>query len=155
MNRRELLGRVAALGSAGVLAGCLTSPGGGSGDGGDGGDGGGTPTPSVGDRTIETTDSGCGSGGEAAVAFDGDAVRVTGTIQAPDPCHRAKLLSATYDPDADRLSVSVGVVERTDVAACAQCIAGIEYEARITFSNGLPAEVAVDHDGEAVTTASR
>lgn len=152
MQRRELLGSVAALASIGALAGCLSSPGSGGDDG-----GGGTadPTPSITDRNVETTSADCGSGGEASVEYGDEDVAVTGSLSAPNPCHHAELRSADYDADADRLTVSLAAVENEDAGMCTQCVAAVEYEATVGFDGGLPGSVTVEHDGEEVATGSR
>ncbi|PSQ16941.1 hypothetical protein BRD00_09160 [Halobacteriales archaeon QS_8_69_26] len=154
MKRREFLGSIAAAAGTGALAGCLSSPGGG-GDDGDDGDGGGGGSPSVSDRSIETTDAACGSGGDASVSYEDESVLVRGSLSASDPCHHAELKSAEYDAGSDTLTVSVAAVENEDADMCSQCVAAVDYEARIEFDGGLPGSVVVEHDGQEVTTGSR
>jgi hypothetical protein len=185
MKRRVLLKRMAALGSAGAVAGCLGESngpgGGGTEDGGDdGGDGGDatptetptatptetptstpteTPTPTVASEAIETEATDCLTGDQtAAVAFEADAVVVDGSIQSPDPCHEATLETVAYDPDADRLTVGVGVAD--EGGACQSCLGVVEYRAEIDFEGALPGHVTVEHVGpngkaSAITEASR
>lgn len=178
MNRRELLGSAGVVGA--VLAGCVTDgpsapgndgddPGGGtsSPDGtddtdspqGTDGTGGSTDTPgepAITDRSFEVTDQGCGTGENAAsVTFGDDDVTVVGTISGANACYTAELEEATYDAEADEMTVSVRSHDPTTERACADCIVDIDYETRISFHGGLPGEVEVEHNGELVTTARR
>lgn len=135
-----------------MLAGCLSSPGGGGGDGGDGGGGG----PSVSSRDIRTNSADCASAGNQAASInsrDGTVI-VAGILSAPNPCHSASLASAEYDADADRLTVSVEAVEDEDAAMCTECVGAIDYNAEIGFSGGLPGEVRVNHDGKRIATGA-
>jgi hypothetical protein len=72
-------------------------------------------------------------------------VTVTGTIEAPDPCHEATIVNATYDAEANALALSVGT-ESGD-GMCQDCVGGVEYEATVTFDGALPASTTVDHEG--------
>lgn len=144
MNRRGFIGATA---SVCLVAGCLTPPGDTSGQDDD---------PTVTDREFEVTSSSCGTGEQRAdVAFDADVVVVTGAIAGANTCYTATLEAASYDEEADELTVAVASEDRSDGSACAQCIVDVEYEARVTFSGGLPGHVVVHHDGEQVTTTDR
>ncbi|MFT4932812.1 MAG: hypothetical protein ACI91T_002712 [Natronomonas sp.] len=166
MKRRRLLKRMAALGGGGALAGCLeTIPGSGDDDAGDG-ESTGTPTgnptatpteeptPAVASETIETEGTDCMTGDQgASVSFETDRVVVDGKIQSPDPCHEATLETVEYDPDVDRLAVSVGV-EAAGAEACQACLGVVEYRAEVGFDGTLPGHVTVEHvgaDGEPTT----
>lgn len=152
MKRRALLATGgSALGA--LLAGCTSD---GTGDGGSQ-----TPSPSPTDapprvtsRSFTASDPTCGGQVEKASvsseSSDGYRVVVTGTTSTPTPCYRAELQSATYDGERDELTVTV-VTAETDAEMCAQCIAEIDYEASVSFENGLPETVVVRHDGERVT----
>jgi hypothetical protein len=154
VNRRTLLRTLGAGGGA-LLAGCLDRP---------PGDGAGTPTSTstatpepthITDRSFEVTNVACGTTGEAAtVTFEPNAVTVEGSITAPDPCHSAELDSATYDADADRLTVAVRshLPEENRSQACVECIADVDYRARVSHRGGDPGTVVVTHDGERVAT---
>lgn len=136
MRRRAIVTGAFALVAAGT-AGCL----GGSGVGGDGGADG---PPALGEQSLSVTGGECGSGQDDASASFGDGhVEVTGTISARDRCRGARLASAEYDADADRLSVTVETEKVADV--CAQCISDVQYEASFSFDGGLPGAVAVSH----------
>jgi predicted secreted protein len=107
----------------------------------------GTPTGSVAleGTGFDVTDAGCGVEREAAaVAFDADAVSVTGTTSGADACRSARLADATYDASTDRFDVVVETY-RAETGGCAQCITEIDYEATASFSGGLPGTVVVTH----------
>jgi len=101
------------------------------------------------DYSLEITSSDCGTGGYSAIVdFDSGAgkVTVTGTVDAPDPCHRATVTELDHDDSAGELAVTVGV-EPGDEGVCVDCIAEIDYEARFNFPEQLPDSVTVTHDG--------
>ena len=172
MERRRLLQRLAALGGAGAVAGCLeTIPGSGDDDADDGESTGAPtgyptatptqePTPAVASETIETERTDCMTGEQgSSVSFGTDRVVVDGKIRSPDPCHEATLETVEYDPDTDRLTVGVGV-EAAGADACEACLGVVEYRAEVGFDGTLPGHVTVAHvgaDGESttVTEASR
>ncbi|MFB6160885.1 MAG: hypothetical protein ABEJ61_06870 [Haloferacaceae archaeon] len=140
MRRRSVL---AALSLA--FAGCAGA--------GTGGSGSSTPStssdsPTVTDRSLTPGESTCATGetGTASVAFEEDAVRVTGTLVTPTPCHGAELRSATYDRAANELRVVVGPSAPT-TDACVQCLGAREYAATVRFEGGLPGRVVVVHAG--------
>ncbi len=117
-------------------------------------DSGDTPTTVVADGLVNRsfTVTATGSGTErhdATVDFDTDAteVVVTGTIPGANGCKTAELGEVTYDEQADHLSVTVRTVDKPDSDVCTQAIVEIDYEARFTFAESLPSQVAVTHDG--------
>lgn len=164
MRRRTYL---AGLAGVATLTGCLGGPGGSvdtptddpetpSPDPTDSGDHPVTPT----DRSFQVTDRSCGQGGNAAtVSFEGESVRVEGTIGGRDTCDTARL--ARVELHEDVLTVVVEVAEEafTETPACAQCLTDIDYRFRATVARDSPARVRVVHrtaDGEStVTTADR
>jgi hypothetical protein len=106
--------------------------------------------------SIETVDTGCGSGDEAiTIDFDDGEVGVTGVVSTPNPCHEAVLDSVTVEDD--HLSVVVAprsTLQEGDV--CVQCIGAIEYEARIVPSDVSAVEtVTVEHASGIESTATR
>jgi hypothetical protein len=105
------------------------------------------------DTSFAASDGECSPDeGAARVSFDGDAVRVDGRLATPTPCHGAALADARLD--GDRLLVAVRTTDST-AGACAQCLGTVSYDATVQVAGGLPTEVRVEHDGEAVTTAER
>lgn len=176
MKRRVLLKRMAALGGAGAMAGCLSE----SDDGSDSPGGGGDetddatttateepdeatttptptetpePTPAVASESIKTRGSRCKQGDvQASVTFETETLEVEGAIQSPDPCHEATLETVEYNPDADQLTVRVGLKDEGD--ACQSCLGMVNYEVSVGFDYGIPGQVMVKHvgtNGEATT----
>lgn len=153
MQRRALLRRTAALGAIG-LAGCLSDGGSDS-----------TPTesptpepPAVDTTSVETTNTDCASDDGGVASFDADAsnhrLTVTGTVQASDPCHLAELTATELDDDT--LSVTVGTRRDEEQGVCIECVGAIGYEATVTLTVGLTAEVVVEHEsGEGVDEVAR
>lgn len=143
MKRRTVL-----AGTAVALAGCV-------GDSNSGGDGGGddstdtpSPTPETGitDRSFTERDQ-CEEQNDASIAVDGDVVRVVGCATGKDGCRGAALDGATYDGDADRLTVAVTTEDDSGTdEACTQALTALGYEAEITVEGPLPGETVVIHD---------
>lgn len=106
-------------------------------------------------------DRGCGTGGHSAtVDFDRTAgtVVITGTIGAPDPCHRPNVERVAYDEATGALAVTITAVEDDAGGVCASCLADLEYELRVSFEGGLPERVTVDHgdrESQRVTETAR
>lgn len=164
VNRRRLLETLAAL--AAGTTGCTARSGGESGDETAGSPPtdapAGTPTPPrearlrIVDRSFAAADGECAGGtdavGEATVAFDAETVRVDGRLGTPTPCYGAALRDASLEGDT-----LVVAVARTSPPseACVQCLGAVPYDATVRFAGGLPDEVTVEHDGEAVTTVRR
>lgn len=149
MQRRALLKRTAALVTAGTLAGCVGNQYGMDDDTAAAPATSGSQPPTLTDRTLSVTDSGCGNEtNTASVSFDDGKrlVTVTGTITGSDACKTATLKDATYDSNADELAVTVAATNRDDADMCAQCLTEIDYEAEFSFDGGLPSSVTVDHD---------
>lgn len=105
------------------------------------------PSPEVRSATIETTGTSCGSGdeGTAEIERDGDAVVVTGTLSASNPCHEAVLGDLSVSDGV--LSVPVGV-QSAGSGGCATCLGVVEYTARIELDDsGALDSVRIDHEG--------
>ncbi|WP_435127397.1 hypothetical protein [Halobaculum sp. D14] len=166
MDRREFIAAVGAGAAVGV-AGCVG--GGTGGDGGDDTDTSGTPTSTPADTTKPPTDgatptitgrsfSRTGDAAtpqeDATVRFAESAVTCSGVIRGKNGCMRAALADATYDPDADRLTVTVETVSEGG-PVCTQQIVYRAYDATVRFDGGLPGAVTVLHrsTGETRTVA--
>ena len=142
MDRREYLGRMAALGAS-ALAGCTGSnvP-----------DIGGTETdvaapgtPVLAERSFEVVGKGCGTEtNEASVSF-GRKVTVTGTITGSDACKTARLAAAEFRDGAFRVVVETAD-EEGSADVCAQCLTEIDYEATFEFDGNAPGTVIVEHE---------
>lgn len=72
-------------------------------------------------------------------------VSVSGTTSAQNGCYTAELAEVTYDSDANELRVVVAAVERGGVEGCLQCITELDYDASVSFDDGLPERVVVVH----------
>lgn len=146
MNRRAYLAATGAL----ALAGCTGAGGGGGSPTSDppATDGPADETPTL-DGTAFSLRKECEAVGEATVAFDAEALTatVTGCIQGKNGCMRASLADASYDAEADVLTVVVETVDPTDPGtACTEALVSRGYEVTATFRNALPGTVAVVHD---------
>ncbi|MUV89875.1 hypothetical protein GJ629_08185 [Halapricum sp. CBA1109] len=156
MQRRSVLRACGAVGVAG-LAGC-GSRGEVTDDEDDAGSASrttaeGTPTTTAAPPTlVETTIGGRGDilwggerRGERHLRVGETTVAVDGTIGAPNPCHTPTVDAVSYDDEADRLSLTVGVESGDTI--CTECIGDLPYTVTTTFEGGLPGRVVVDHAG--------
>ena len=77
------------------------------------------------------------------VAFDNaaDQVVVTGTLRTGGTCKTATLQSATYDTDADSLTLTVTDVMKDGAENCGAVAGATSYRATIEFAQALPNEV--------------
>lgn len=128
MKRRTLLRGTGAL-VAGGLAGCI---------GGNGGGGGGTntPAPSVANTTTSTDVTSGGCSIERGYATRDGQVLVFTSESVSELCRRLVVEQATYDPDADRLSLSTRS-ERPS-GACAQALGTACHTVTVSFDPSLP-----------------
>lgn len=109
-------------------------------------------TPRVVDRSFEVTGRECGTGEEGAeVTLDAPRIDVEGTAAGSNGCETARLGEASYDPDADTLTIVVEVYQPDDTGACTQCLTDIDYRLRVRFEGGTPGSVRVVHDSTVVT----
>lgn len=159
MKRRDVLKRASALAGIGAIAGCT----GGAGSPGGGGDDDTTdedesttteePTESstttdgaataITGQSMTTVERACMSGSQSAsVAWEDDAVVLTGKLKASDPCHDAVFGDVEFDAEAGELTAEVTLAAQ-DVDACQSCIGGIEYEGRVEFDGTAPTSVTV------------
>jgi hypothetical protein len=117
-------------------------------------------TPTLDDATLEVQRNDCGEqASEASVGFEGDGVVVEGRVWGSDPGWTAVLADASYDREADELSLVVGLTQRETSGPVVQCIAEIEYRTTAAFADGLPGTVTVVHETnegqETVATVQR
>lgn len=163
MKRRSFLTTLAA-GTTMAVAGCTAGP---SDDGDTGGtdpnDTNGTDGTSGAAVNLLNTDfqvvsQDCGQGAnDSTVSYGESSVTVEGVVTGSDTCHTARLQDATYDAEADTLTVAVEsyVPEENQGQACAQCIVDIQYTATADFEGGLPARTVVTHGGEQIASAEK
>jgi len=161
MKRRTVLKRATAAAGTIVAAGCLSegSPGGGgesdettaettAPESTTSGDGSGM-APSVSSRSVETTETGCGSENAASVSFTDGGVSVDGDVPASDPCHEAAFGEVAVEDGA--LSVTMEVTG-TDADACQQCLGQVTYAAGVEVDGGELSSVTVRHRSQGETT---
>lgn len=149
ISRRDALAALTAAGVTG-LAGCvadtLQTNDGNEADGNAGGSGGsdGQDGPTVVDVTTETVSSGCldPTAAGSDVTIDGQTVRMTGVIEAPNPCH---VVVADAAVEATTLTVSVDVEPEDDVLDCIQCVGSLEYDVSVNLSESGIETVDVRH----------
>jgi len=142
MQRRELLGSVAAL-AAGSLTGCIA-------------DGGGAPAetttsegddrPTVRDHSVETVDTTCSSGESTGidVSFGETAVEIDGVARTSNPCYEATVESASVT--GGELRVGVGF-DRED-GACSDCVGAVTYAATVEMETTEGVDTVVVTHGE-------
>lgn len=106
------------------------------------------------DSGFELQDTGCSTEKkEPSVTFDGQNVRVTGTIKGNNSCYVAELEDTPVEKR--KLIVMVRSYEASGADMCAMCVSQIEYSARITFESELPNTVTVLHNGTEMRTEQR
>ena len=107
-----------------------------------------TPTaPSITSRSFEPRDD-CPEAGSASISTDGSSVVVEGCITGRNGCMVAALEAATYEPDADELSIRVVTEDESDTdEMCTQQIVHRGYRVTVAFDGGLPGTTTVIHDG--------
>lgn len=159
MQRRTFVTTVAAaLGTA--TAGCVASTDGNdpgtastdspaSTDGGNTGSPSPTPTPeppSIVSSSLEPREK-CEAPGSASISAKSTVVTVEGCIVGKDGCQAPVLADATYDAEADELTVTVTTKSRTDADACTQALVDLGYTATVEFESDLPETTVVVHRG--------
>lgn len=123
----------------------------------------GCPLPEVASTDFSAEQGNCGTEHSATPAFEGESVRVEGTVRAPTPRSNLSLAEATYDRESDALTVRVRASESDgsgdDSGMGTQCVGEVPYEATVGFEYALPSDVAVVHETPEetveVTRASR
>lgn len=137
-DRREFLGLLAAGGATFTVIGGVLATGSSTGAEVDGAD-------------IETTDAGCGSPASesASVELLADALEITGSLSAANPCHEASVVDLAWGDDSVTITIdTVSTLEDDEV--CVECVGEISYRATVSMEDeSVPATVIVDHvDGE-------
>lgn len=138
MRRRRLIGSIGSLG-VGLLAGCLGAQTGAPGDDGD--------RPTVAGHSIVTTGATCQSdpdGDRVEVDFGADGVVIDGVAPAPNPCHEARIETASID--AGDLRVGIGFDRVKDV--CIECVGAISYTATVDVEPADAIETVTVEHGE-------
>ena len=107
-----------------------------------------TPSqPSISARSLEPREE-CDQAGSATISAENDTVTVEGCIVGKNGCMVPTLGSATYDVDADELTVRVVTEDESDEGEmCTQQIVHRGYRATVEFEGGLPGTTTVVHDG--------
>jgi hypothetical protein len=104
-------------------------------------------SPSVTARSLEPREE-CDRAGSATISTEGATVTVDGCIVGKNGCMAAALESATYDADADELSIRVVTRDDSDGdRMCTQQIVHRGYRVTVEFDGGMPATTTVVHDG--------
>jgi hypothetical protein len=159
MRRRALLQSTAATTALGSLAGCLDSLSGDSTDTETTTDDTETttddtetntestttaPALAVESKTIETTNTDCGSENSGRIEFTDSGATITGSVQANTPCHEAQYVDERVLGGV--LEVTIGTTESdADAEACQECIAHVEYSGTIT-TNVDPHSLVLVHE---------
>lgn len=102
--------------------------------------------PEVAETELSVGQGECGTEHRATVAFDGERVRVDGAVRTDTPRADLALAGATYDAEADLLTVRVRASESDDSDVGTQCVGEVPYETTVGFDHGLPGEVVVVHE---------
>jgi hypothetical protein len=105
------------------------------------------PGPRVADTAFSVGQGECGTENSASVAFEGDRVRVEGTVRTPTPQSDLTLGDASYDEQSGTLTLRVRETGAGDPEPGVQCVGSVPYEASVAFEYALPDEVAVVHEG--------
>ena len=109
-----------------------------------------TPTPAapaITARSLEPREQ-CDQAGGATISAADGAVTVDGCIVGKNGCMVPALESATYDADADELTVRVVTEDQSDEdEMCTQQIVHRGYRVTVEFAGGLPGTTTVIHDG--------
>lgn len=88
----------------------------------------------------------CGTENRASVEWDGERVRVEGTVRTPTPQSDLTLGDASYDEQSGTLTLRVKATSPDDPGPGVQCVGSVPYEASVEFEYALPDEVVVVHE---------
>jgi hypothetical protein len=143
MERRDVLARIAAVGSVGAIAGCLSGD---SGDGPAANDGSGLALD--GEPSIQTVGSNCQSAEEESSQYEqtGEGtMSYSGTIFSPDPCHKATIANWSVDEEADKISLEISTTKPDTDEVCMQCTGQLSYEGTVNYTGGSEPEMTITH----------
>ena len=107
--------------------------------------------PQVAGTDFSVGQGACGTENSASVAFDGERVRIEGTVRTPTPQSDLSLADATYDEQTRTLTVRVRATGADDPGPGVQCVGTVPYEASVAFEYDLPDEVRVVHESAGET----
>jgi hypothetical protein len=102
--------------------------------------------PHVGETAFDVGQGECGTENSASVAFEGEQVRVDGTVRTPTPQSGLSLADVSYDEQAGTLAVRVRESGGDTPEPGVECVGTVPYEAIVGFEYDLPDEVAVVHE---------
>jgi hypothetical protein len=102
--------------------------------------------PHVGETAFDVGQGKCGTENSASVAFEGEQVRVDGTVRTPTPQSGLSLADVSYDERAGTLAVRVRESGGDTPEPGVECVGTVPYEAIVGFEYDLPDEVAVVHE---------
>jgi hypothetical protein len=89
----------------------------------------------------------CDSPGSASIATEGTTVTVEGCITGRNGCMFPALAAASYDGDADELTVRVTTEDESDPdESCTQALVQRGYVVTVEFDDTLPGTTTVVHD---------
>lgn len=102
--------------------------------------------PEITDADLSVGKSECGTENGASVAFDGERVRIEGTVRTATPQSDLALVDVTADQQSRTATVRVRDAGADDPEPGTQCVGTVPYEASVEFEYALPDEVVVVHE---------
>lgn len=114
---------------------------------------------SVRDGSIRVTASECASESDAEEAtptFEESSVGISGSIRVPSPDYGLEIAGVEWSHETEKaaLTVTVAATEpEDDDSAGMQCVGMLDYDATLTFDNGVPDRVTVEHRSMGETKA--
>lgn len=104
------------------------------------------PTPSISSQSLEPRET-CEEADSASISTESMSVVVDGCIVGRNGCQEPVLDDASYDADADELTVSVTTENTSKAEACTQALVDLPYRVTVEFEGRLPETTTVVHDG--------
>jgi len=145
MQRRDMLERIAAVGTVGAIAGCL----GGDGDEPAANDGSGLALD--GEPSIETISADCRNDSteetrDWQVDSEGT-ISYNGTILTSDPCHEATVTNWSADEESNTITLDVGA-QSSGKDVCRQCTGAVSYQGTVQYTGGSDPTLQINHQAE-------